>query len=180
MQKIFTTNIEKDTLENMCFRKVIQTNKNQQLVLMSLKPGEDIPMEVHPNDDQFIRIEKGRGRVVIGKDGEQKKESDLGDGSIVMIPAGTYHQIINVSKTDNLKLYTLYSPPDHKPGIINITKPNKDEGEEEKYTHIDPKVCISNQLTQKAGFSKTYERKYMKYKNKYLALKNIANNNYLL
>ena len=172
----FTTNIENDTLENKCYRKVLHTNKNQQLVLMSLKPNEDIPMEVH-DGDQFIRVEKGDGIAIIGetiKDqhkpcrlATRQDKYSLVDGSIIMIPAGTPHQIINKSNTNDLKLYTLYAPPTHKPKTINITKPKENEEDDEKYQHIDPNVCT----TQKGGLNELYKRKYIKYKNKYFALR---------
>src|SRR5438552_1714999 len=104
--KIFTINIEKETLANIFFRKVLFTTKYQQLVIMNIKPKEDIPFEIHPNHDQFIRIEKGNGIALIGKNKESKYE--LHDGSIIMIPANTYHQIVNISEIEDLKLYTIY------------------------------------------------------------------------
>ena len=115
--KGFNTNIEKDTLENNNFRKVLYTGKHSQLVLMSLKPNEEIGMEVHPDNDQFFRFEKGQGKCII--DGN---EYDLSDGSVIVVPAGAQHNIINVSETDELKLYTIYSPAHHKDGIIRATK----------------------------------------------------------
>ena len=115
--KGFNTNIEKDTLENNNFRKVLYTGKHSQLVLMSLKPNEEIGMEVHPDNDQFFRFEKGRGKCII--DGN---EYALTDGSVIVVPAGAQHNIINVSEADELKLYTIYSPAHHKDGIIRATK----------------------------------------------------------
>ena len=115
--KGFNTNIEKDTLENENFRKVLYTGKHTQLVLMSLKPNEDIGMEVHTDNDQFFRFEKGEGKCII--DGN---EYTLNDGSVIIVPAGAAHNIINTSPTESLKLYTLYSPAHHKDGIVRATK----------------------------------------------------------
>ena len=123
----FVTNIEKDSLENGDFRKVLYTSKHLQLVLMSLRPGEDIGEEVHQLD-QFIRVEKGAGKSVLG--GE---ESALADGSAIIIPAGTLHNIINTSATEELKLYTLYGPPNHKEGTVHKTKAEAQADEGEHY-----------------------------------------------
>ena len=113
----FIDNIEKLTLENDNFRKVIFTGKYSQLVLMSLLPKEEIGMEVHPSVDQFFRIEKGEGQVIM--DGET---SSFSDGFAFIVPAGVNHNIINTSDTTSLKLYTIYSPANHKDGIIRATK----------------------------------------------------------
>lgn len=115
--KGFSSNIEKDTLENENFRRVLYTGKHSQLVLMSLKPKEEIGMEVHTDNDQFFRFEKGQGKCII--DGN---EYDLQDGSAIVVPAGAQHNIINVSETDDLKLYTIYSPAHHKDGVVRATK----------------------------------------------------------
>lgn len=115
--KGFVSNIEKATLENNNFRKVLYTSKHSQLVLMSLRPNEEIGMEVHPDNDQFFRFEKGQGKCVI--DGN---EYELSDGIAVIIPAGSQHNIINTSSTDELKLYTIYSPAHHKDGVVHTTK----------------------------------------------------------
>ena len=115
--KGFNANIEKETLENVNFRKVLYTGKHSQLVLMSLLPNEEIGMEVHPDNDQFFRFEKGEGKCII--DGN---EYALGDGSVIVVPSGAQHNIINTSKTDDLKLYTIYSPAHHKDGIVRATK----------------------------------------------------------
>ena len=115
--KGFTTNIEKDTLENGNFRKVLYTGKHSQLVLMSLKPNEEIGMEVHEENDQFFRFEKGEGKCII--DGN---EYALSDGVAVVVPAGAEHNIINTSSTEELKLYTIYSPAHHKDGVVRATK----------------------------------------------------------
>ena len=115
--KGFHANIEKETLENDNFRKVLYTGKHSQLVLMSLKPGEEIGMEVHPENDQFFRFEKGEGKAVI--DGN---EYGIKDGVTVIVPAGADHNIINTSDTLDLKLYTIYSPAHHKDGVVRATK----------------------------------------------------------
>jgi len=115
--KGFATNIEKETLENNNFRKVLYTAKHSQLVLMSLAPKEEIGMEVHPDNDQFFRFEKGEGKCVI--DGN---EYEVKDGSAVIVPAGSQHNVINVSDAEQLKLYTIYSPAHHKDGVMRATK----------------------------------------------------------
>lgn len=122
--KGYIANIEKESLANENFRKVLYTDERVQLVVMSLKPNEDIGEEVHELD-QFIRVEKGEGKSVL--DGE---ESMLGDGSVVIIPAGTRHNIVNRSGTEALKLYTLYAPPNHAPGTIHATKAEAEQDEE--------------------------------------------------
>jgi mannose-6-phosphate isomerase-like protein (cupin superfamily) len=114
---IFVENIEKQTLENENFRKVIATNGYSQLVLMSLLPMEDIGMETHPAVDQFFRVEKGMGKAVLNG-----TEYEFSDGFAIVIPAGTEHNIINTSETDKLKLYTIYSPANHPDGTIHATK----------------------------------------------------------
>jgi mannose-6-phosphate isomerase-like protein (cupin superfamily) len=124
--KGFNTNIEKETLENENFRKVLYTGKHSQLVLMSLKPSEEIGMEVHPDNDQFFRFEKGEGKCII--DGN---EYVLGDGSVIVVPSGAQHNIINTSETEDLKLYTIYSPAHHKDGIVRATKEDASSNEEE-------------------------------------------------
>lgn len=117
MAKGFCKNIEKDTLENENFRKVLYTGKHSQLVLMKLAPNEEIGMEVHEENDQFFRFEKGTGKVVI--DGN---EYEVSDGFAVVVPAGSQHNVVNTSGTDTLKLYTIYSPAHHKDGVVRATK----------------------------------------------------------
>lgn len=122
----FVDNIEQKTLENNNFRQVLFTGQHCQLVLMSLNPGEEIGMEVHPDVDQFFRFEKGEGKVII--DGE---EHTVGDGFAVIVPAGSQHNVINTSAVDELKLYTIYSPPNHPAGTIHATKAEAMAGEKE-------------------------------------------------
>ena len=129
MAKGFCSNIEKDTIDNNNFRKVIYTGKHSQLVLMSLAPKEEIGMEVHTDNDQFFRFEKGQGKVVI--DGNEYK---IKDGFAVIVPAGAQHNVINTSKDEALKLYTIYSPAHHKDGIIMATKAEaEDPANEEEF-----------------------------------------------
>jgi len=129
--KGYIANIEKETLENDFFRKVLFTAPNSQLVVMSLKPGEEIGMEVH-HLDQFIRVESGKAKVVL--DGE---ESELEDDFVVVIPAGTEHNVINESEDKDLKLYTIYSPAEHPDGTIHKTKEEADEYEREHHGQSD-------------------------------------------
>jgi len=121
----FVNNIEKLANENTFFRKVLLTTKHQQLVVMHLNPYEDIGMEVHDNLDQFIKIESGEGKAILNNE-----EFDFSEGFSVSIPAGTNHNIINTSTTNPLKIYTIYSPPNHKDGTIHITKQEALENEE--------------------------------------------------
>jgi mannose-6-phosphate isomerase-like protein (cupin superfamily) len=113
----FVGKIEELTLANTYFRQVIFTAPHSQLVLMSLLPKEEIGMEMHANVDQFFRIEKGQGKVIVN--GE---ESVVSDGFAIVVPAGTEHNLINTSEVDELKLYTIYSPPNHPDGKIHKTK----------------------------------------------------------
>ena len=117
MKKGYKNNIEKLTLENSNFRKVLYSGPHSQLVLMSLRSKEEIGMETHPDNDQFFRFEAGEGKVVI--DGN---EYAIADGDAVVVPAGAEHNVINVSGTEELKLYTIYSPAHHKDGIVRATK----------------------------------------------------------
>jgi len=129
--KGYVTNIEKATEENENFRQVLYTAKHSQLVLMSLKPGEEIGEEVHDNIDQFFRFEDGKGEVVI--DGV---EHMVEDGSAVIVPAGARHNVINTSSDEPLKLYTIYSPPEHQDGVLRVTKAEAEAKEE----HFDGKT----------------------------------------
>lgn len=113
----FVGNIEEVTRANNFFRQVIFTASHSQLVVMSLLPNEDIGMEVHPNVDQFLRVEEGEGKVILN--GEEQM---IKDGSAIVVPAGTNHNLVNTSATNKLKLYTVYSPPNHKDGTIHKTK----------------------------------------------------------
>jgi mannose-6-phosphate isomerase-like protein (cupin superfamily) len=124
--KGFSIDIEEATLENKSFRKVLYTSKHSQLVLMNLKPLEEIGMEVHEENDQFFRFERGLGLCII--DGN---EYEVGDGFAVVVPAGAQHNIINISETEELKLYTIYSPAHHKDQIVRATKKEAEANEAE-------------------------------------------------
>lgn len=128
--KGYVVHLERETKENTFFRKVLYTAKHSQLVLMSLKPGEEIGEEVHELD-QFIRVDEGEGKAVL--DGISHP---LTDGDAVVIPAGTKHNIVNTSSKAPLKLYTLYSPPEHRDGVVHATREDALQGEE----HFDGKT----------------------------------------
>ena len=113
----FIGDIERITLENKYFRNVLFTGKNSQLVVMSLRPRENIGMETHDTVDQFFRVEQGRGVVFI-----KNTTYEIKDGSAFIIPAGTLHEVINTSRTHPLKLYTIYSPPEHPPNTKQLVK----------------------------------------------------------
>ncbi len=123
--KGFHTNIETETLENLHFRKVLYTGTHMQLVLMTLKKGEEIGFEVHADNDQFFRFESGSGKVII-----DDTEYSVSDGAAVIIPAGAKHNVVNTG-TDELRMYTLYAPPHHKDGIVRITKEEAEAHEED-------------------------------------------------
>ncbi len=124
VQNVLVGDLNEMTIKNNNYRKVINTTKHQQLVLMSLKPKEEIGLEVHKNIDQFIRIEKGTALAIIGKEGNQKKYK-LKKEHFITIPAGNYHNIINIGSSE-LKLYSIYCPSHHKPGTIQKVKPEND------------------------------------------------------
>ena len=124
--KGYITNIEKDTIDNNNFRKVLYTSKHIQLVLMTLRPGEEIGEEVHGENDQFFRIEGGLGKCII-----DDNEYEISDGDAIVIPTGSKHNIINVDTHTELKMYTLYAPPHHKDGILRPTKKEAEENEAE-------------------------------------------------
>jgi len=125
----FVGKIETLTLKNKYFREVLFTGKHAQLVLMCLQPGEEIGNEVHKTVDQFFRIEEGSAKFVFnGKEDHLVHANDA-----VIVPAGTYHNVINTSKTNPLKLYTVYSPPNHPDGTIHKTKADADEAEKHEH-----------------------------------------------
>lgn len=123
----YIDDIEEKTLNNDNFREVLYTGKHMQLVVMRLKPGEDIGEEVHDKVDQFFRVEQGNAKVVI--DG---KESILKEDMVAIVPAGSLHNVINVSDVD-LKLYTIYTPPNHPDGTVHKDKAEADEYEREHH-----------------------------------------------
>lgn len=122
----YITNIEEKTLQNENFREVLFTGPHSQLVVMSLLPSEEIGMEVHAVD-QFIRIEEGKGKAILNGE-EYTIEEDFA----IVIPAGTQHNIINTSSEKRMKLYTIYSPPQHKDGTIHKTKAEAMADEEDQ------------------------------------------------
>ena len=121
--KTYSTNIEKETIENENYRKVLYSGK-MQLVVMSLKPGEDIPEETHDDIDQFFRIEEGEAHIRV--DGE---EFNLTDDEVIIIPAGAEHYVKNPSTDKVLKVYSIYTPSEHPPGTIHKTKEEADAAE---------------------------------------------------
>lgn len=129
---VYVDNIEKATLENENFRTVLFTSSHSQLVVMTLQPGEDIGMETHPEHDQFIRLEQGSGKAVL--DGQ---EYDIVDQWAIIIPAGVEHNIVNTGDTP-MKLYTIYSPQEHKNGTVHATKADALAGEE----HFDGETSL--------------------------------------
>jgi len=124
--KGFRGDIEKETLQNSNFRKVLYTGRNSQLVLMNLRPGKEIGLETHPENDQFFRFEAGQGTVIV--DGHTH---DVEDGAAVIIPAGAEHNVINTSDSEELKMYTIYSPPHHKDQIVRKTKDEAEANEQD-------------------------------------------------
>ena len=131
MKKGFVADIEKETVQNTDFRRVLYTGKFSQLVLMSLKPGEEIGEETHDDVDQFFRFEKGEGKVVIDDVSHAVK-----DGSAVVVPSGAKHNVLNTSKTADLRLYTIYSPPEHQDKVVRKTRAEAMAREE----HFDGKT----------------------------------------
>ena len=123
----YIDNIQDQTLNNDNFRKVLYTGPNSQLVVMSLKPGEDIGMEVHEDVDQFFRIEQGTAKVII-----DDREEVVHDDYAVVVPAGSKHNVINIGDVD-LKLYTIYTPPEHKDGTVHKTKEEAMADEHDHY-----------------------------------------------
>ena len=133
--KGYNANIEQLTLENGNFRKVLYTLKGMQLVLMSLKPGEEIGAEVHPENDQFFRFESGKWKVLI-----DESVYEVEDGSVIIVPKGSNHNVINTSDTEELKMYTIYTPAHHKDGVIHETKAIAEEAEHAGTDEFDGKT----------------------------------------
>lgn len=122
----YHVNLEKITQENTDFRRVLYTGKGSQLVLMALPPNVEIGLETHPENDQFFRFESGKGKVIIND-----VAYEVGDGDSVIVPMGAMHNVINLSDTEPLKFYTIYSPAHHEDGTVHITKEEADRAEEE-------------------------------------------------
>jgi mannose-6-phosphate isomerase-like protein (cupin superfamily) len=121
----YSINIEEKSIRNSYFREVLYTAPNLQLVVMTLQPGEEIGMETHEHGDQFFRVEAGEGEAIL--DGQVHK---LSDGIIVIIPEGTEHNIVNTSADQPLNMYTIYTPPEHRDGVIHKTKAEADADDE--------------------------------------------------
>jgi mannose-6-phosphate isomerase-like protein (cupin superfamily) len=131
MKHGYEADIETLTRTNTDFRRVLYTGKASQLVLMSLLPNEEIGLEVHPNNDQFFRFEKGEGKMVING-----FERIVRDGDAVIVPMGAEHNVINISETERLQLYTIYAPAHHKDGTVHVNKAEAERSEE----HFDGKT----------------------------------------
>ncbi len=136
----FFGSIERQTLKNRNFRQVLFTGKYAQLVVMSLREGEEIGNEVHPNVDQFFRIEKGKVRFVL----DNGKETHIAkNGDAVVVPAGTWHNVINASKKERANLYTIYSPPNHPDGTIHKTKEDAERAEQRNQERLAPRAVVT-------------------------------------
>lgn len=125
-KKGYVVHLEGETKKNGLFRRVLYTGEHSQLVLMSIKPTDEIGMEAHKDNDQFFRIDSGEGKVVING-----TEHIVKDGDGIVVPAGAKHNIVNTSSVADLRLYTLYSPPHHKDGTVHRTKEEALSSEEE-------------------------------------------------
>lgn len=133
----YVANIEKTTKENENFLQVLFTGQHEQLVVMTLQPGEEIGMEIHQDTDQFFRVEKGEGKIVI--DGQERS---FAKDDAALVPAGTQHNIVNSSSTKPMKLYTLYAPPKHADGTVHATKAEADAAESAE--HSPPRAPARN------------------------------------
>lgn len=124
----FIGSIEKLTLENQNYRTTLWTGGNLQVTLMSIKPNHDIGLEVHEHVDQFLRIDKGEANVFMGPNSYELESRKAGDGDAIIIPAGTWHNLVN-SGAEDLKLYSIYSPAEHPHGTVRVTKEEADAAE---------------------------------------------------
>ncbi|MGH3110344.1 MAG: cupin domain-containing protein [Gaiellaceae bacterium] len=121
--------IEKATIENTTFRTVLFTGEHTQLTVMRLAPGEDIGREAHHDRDQFLRIEQGQARVELGTSEDSIDEThDVEDDWALVVPAGVWHNVVNTG-SDEVKLYSLYSPPEHPPNTVHATKAEAEAAE---------------------------------------------------
>jgi len=184
LEPFYSANIEQLTIENDNYRRVVYTGPNQQFVIMSIKPNDDIHMEIHKDHDQFIKIEKGTGLATVGN-----IKYDLKKEVGIIIPAGTKHRIQNTSNTEDLKLYTIYSPAEHPPNLIQLSNPDKPD----KNLHIESTEQMSeSELEKDNGLTESeenmsddldensdkFKEKYLRYKNKYVVLKKFYSNYY--
>ena len=121
--------IERSTLDNTTFRTVVFTSEHTQLTVMRIAPGEDIGREAHHDRDQFLRIEQGQARVELGPTEDTVDEAyEISDAWAIVVPAGVWHNVVNTGSED-LKLYSLYSPPEHPDGTVHVTKADAEEAE---------------------------------------------------
>ena len=121
--------IEQETIGNETFRTVLWTGDHSQLTVMSIPPGEDIGKEVHPDHDQFLRIEQGSGRVEMGpSENEVDFTQDVGADWAIVVPAGVWHNVVNTGDGE-LKVYSIYSPAEHPPGTVHATKAEAEAAE---------------------------------------------------
>ena len=199
LEPFYSESIRKLTLENSDYRRVIYTGPNQQFVIMCIKPKDDIHMEVHPNHDQFLKIEQGVGIATVANTTYSLKK-EVG----IIVPAGTKHRIQNTSDTEDLKLYTIYSPTEHPPNLVQIENPetkkiesesqqnNSDKSDNSDINNISIELSDKNKSTNDTLLSsetetdsdsdsdsnklvhkndEEYKDKYLEYKNKYITLK---------
>jgi mannose-6-phosphate isomerase-like protein (cupin superfamily) len=130
---IWVKNIEEETGANTTFRTALWTGKHSQLTVMSLGAGAEIGLEVHPDVDQFFRLEQGSARVEVGNTRDELSETyEVKDDWAFIVPAGTWHNVINIGDGE-LKLYTIYSPPNHPPGTVHATKADADAAEQAEH-----------------------------------------------
>jgi mannose-6-phosphate isomerase-like protein (cupin superfamily) len=131
----WVADVEKATLDNEDFRRVLFTGEHTQLTVMRILPGSEIGWEMHDHLDQFLRLEQGKGRLDLGRTGDAVDEShDVEDDWAIIVPAGTWHNVVNTGDED-LKLYSLYSPPEHPDGTVHHTKADADAAEAEEHGH---------------------------------------------
>ncbi|MFT4245871.1 MAG: cupin domain-containing protein [Micrococcaceae bacterium] len=129
----YVVNIEKETLENENYRTTIWTGKNLQLTVMSIQPGHDIGLEVHEDHDQFLRVEAGKGRVQMGPAGRELTfDEEANDGDVIFVPAGSWHNVTNIGN-EPLKVYSIYSPPEHEHNTIHKTYEEAMEAEAHRH-----------------------------------------------
>lgn len=127
--KPYVVDIEKETLENTNYRTTLWTGKHMQMTVMAIAPGDDIGLEVHEDHDQFLRVEQGRGRFQMGPaEDDLSFEEEVGDDWVILVPAGQWHNVTNIGD-EPLKVYSLYSPPEHPHGTVHPTKADSDADE---------------------------------------------------
>lgn len=186
LEPFYSENVSELTKQNTDYRRVIFTGKNQQFVLMSIEPMDDVEMEVHEDHDQFVRVEEGEGKVIMGD-----KEFKIVDDSAFIVPAGTKHQIINTSNSECLKFYAIYSPPEHKDKLVQKSNPNKLTDIKENIIYESDsenqiQKILKDELNEMQSGGNNieitkevdYKKKYVEYKNKYIILKKFISKYY--